>query len=146
VKRVLFDTSILVASVVQDHSQHQRAISWLRKVKQGQVHLVLANHSVVECYSVLTRMPLSPRISPDMAKRLIAENFASIAEIAELPKDEYFDFFKECAERHLSGGIVYDALIFKIALTAKVDSIVTLNPKDFARLSDFSRASIEVVS
>lgn len=33
------------------------------------------------------------------------------------------------------GGIVYDAIIVECALKAKVDEILTINPKDFLRLT-----------
>jgi predicted nucleic acid-binding protein len=37
---------------------------------------------------------------------------------------------------NLSGGIVYDAIIVECALKAKVDEVLTINPKDFLRLTN----------
>ena len=36
---------------------------------------------------------------------------------------------------NFSGGIVYDALIIECALNAKADEIITLNTKDFLKLT-----------
>jgi len=36
----------------------------------------------------------------------------------------------------LIGGIVYDAIIIECALNSKVDEILTLNSKDFLRLTN----------
>lgn len=49
--------------------------------------------------------------------------------------DEYLTLLQDCADQNLSGGIVYVALIFKAALFAKVEHLLTLNYKDFSRLS-----------
>jgi predicted nucleic acid-binding protein len=37
---------------------------------------------------------------------------------------------------NFSGGLVYDAIIVECALKAKVDEILTLNSKDFLRLTN----------
>jgi predicted nucleic acid-binding protein len=36
----------------------------------------------------------------------------------------------------LTGGGIFDALIAQAALKAKVDCLITLNPKDFTRLGE----------
>jgi predicted nucleic acid-binding protein len=133
--RILFDTSILVASMVQTHPKHEGAITWLKKAKTQTFSLVIASHSLVECYSVLTRLPLNPRISPIIARQLITENLKEISEIISLPSNEYFDFIQYCSNQNLSGGIVYDTLIYKTALFSRVDHVLTLNAKDFMRLA-----------
>lgn len=134
-QRILFDTSVLVASMVQSHSKHALAASWVRKVQQGELSLVISSHSLVECYAVLTRLPLSPKISPAVARQLIVENFLEMAEVITLSQKEYFDLLQDCANHNFSGGIVYDALIFKMAIFSEVDHLLTLNYMDFMRFS-----------
>lgn len=133
--RILFDTSVLVASMVQTHPRHESAIAWMQKARRNEISLVVSSHSLLECYAVLTRLPMTPKISPAIAKRLISENLLKVAEIITLPSDEYLALLQDCADQHLSGSIVYDALIFKAAMFSKVQHLLTLNYKDFSRLS-----------
>ncbi|BAY06216.1 PilT protein domain protein [Anabaena cylindrica PCC 7122] len=37
---------------------------------------------------------------------------------------------------NIMGGVIYDALIAQIAIKHNIDQIVTLNAKDFTRLSN----------
>lgn len=133
--RILFDTSVLVASMVQIHPKHELAVAWVQKAHQNKLSLVISSHSLLECYAVLTRLPLTPKISPTIAKQLIEDNFSDLAEIVALPSEVYFTLLQECANQNLSGGIVYDALIFKIALLSQVQHLLTFNTKDFMRFA-----------
>ena len=60
--KVLFDTSVLVASLVAKHPHHQRAMAVIERVLKGSDSAVVAAHALVETYSVLTRLPVTPRI------------------------------------------------------------------------------------
>ena len=50
------------------------------------------------------------------------------------PPTEYKATIKKASELGLSGGIIYDALIAKVAEKAKVERILTLNLKYFRRV------------
>jgi predicted nucleic acid-binding protein len=133
--RILFDTSVLVASMVQTHPRHESAVSWLQRARKKALSSVISSHSLLECYAVLTRLPLSPKISPATARQLISHNLLEIAEVVNLSSTDYFSLLQECANQEFSGGIVYDALIFKVATLSKVQYLLTLNSKDFMRFS-----------
>lgn len=72
--KVLFDTSVLVATLVKPHSAHARAFSWLKKAKSGEIAMIVSSHTLAETYAVLTTLPVSPRITPDISWRLIQED------------------------------------------------------------------------
>lgn len=133
--RLLFDTSILIAAFVSAHSKHSVALPWLQKVKAKKISLVISAHSLAESFSVLTRLPLTPRLSPDVAYYLIRENIEKSAEIIALSTRDYQAVIKGMSEQGLSGGIIYDAITLKAALKANVDKILTFNHRDFIRLS-----------
>ena len=59
--RCFFDTSILVAAVLPNHESHIVAGSWLKAALVGAIHGVISTQWIAEFYSVLTRLPLSPR-------------------------------------------------------------------------------------
>jgi len=50
--KVLLDTSVLVAAMVEAHPHHVRAFPWLQRVKRKEVTAVLACHSLAELYSM----------------------------------------------------------------------------------------------
>lgn len=64
-----FDTSTLVAALVEAHPAHERARAWLDKVRAGLHVGVVAAHTVAELYAILTRLPHRPPITPAEAYR-----------------------------------------------------------------------------
>ncbi len=132
--KVLLDTSVLVAAMVGNHPSHARASPWLQRVKDKKVEGTVAAHSLAELYSVLTSLPVQPRISPGAAWRLIRENILSNFEIVILSKADYLTTLQSLSENQISGGATYDALIAHASVKAKVDRLITLNPDDFRRV------------
>jgi len=132
--KVLFDTSVLVAGMVAPHPMHAKAVSWIRRAKAGEITMFVSCHTLAELYAVLTTLPVSPRISPDMAWRLIHENLEKTANVVPLGPKDYADTLRQMKDSGFSGGIVYDALIFKAALKAGVETLLTLNAADFSRM------------
>lgn len=131
--KVLFDTSILVAAMVEAHPMHERALPWLTRAKAGEFEWVVANHTLAEVYAVLTTLPLKPRISPGTAWRLIHENVETSAKIRSLSLGDCRSTIRKMADLGLSGAVIYDALIAAVAEKSSVDRLLTLNPDDFKR-------------
>lgn len=75
--KILFDTSVLVAAVIEPHPMHTRALPWLKRARAGEFDFFVASHTLAELYAVLTTLPVSPRISPGTAWRLIHENIGT---------------------------------------------------------------------
>jgi predicted nucleic acid-binding protein len=44
--KVLFDTSVLVAALIDSHSNHTRAFPWLLKVKRGEIEGYIGTHTL----------------------------------------------------------------------------------------------------
>jgi predicted nucleic acid-binding protein len=132
--KILFDTSVLVAALIEPHPQHHRAFPWLAKVKAEEFNLAVSAHTIAELYAVLTILPVSPRISPGIAWRLIHESVESVASIVSLTSPEYLSIVRHMSNLGLSGGTIYDALIVKAAQKAGADRILTFNVNDFKRI------------
>jgi predicted nucleic acid-binding protein len=132
--QVLFDTSVLVAALVEVHPMHHRALPWLKRAKQKKLDFFIASHSLAELYAVLTALPLGPRISPGTAWRLIHEDVETVAEIVPLSSSDYSVVVKRMSELGLISGHIYDALIAKAAEKTKVQRLLTLNPDDFKQV------------
>ncbi len=127
---VLFDTSVVVAAVLPQHPSHYPCFIHLQAAKLAQLTGYLSTHSL---YSVLTRMPSQPRISPQDAKRLI-ENNLKYLEAVVLDRADYQAAITQMTALNLPGGGIFDALIAQAALKVSAERLLTLNPKHFTRL------------
>ncbi|MHB8339309.1 MAG: type II toxin-antitoxin system VapC family toxin [Ignavibacteriaceae bacterium] len=134
--KILFDSSVLIAAFVESHPKHKSALSFLMKAKNKEFQLLVSSHTILEIYSVLTSAPFKPKITPMVAKQLIENNIKNIAKTIYLTDEDYFKIVEKMSKSNFSGGIVYDAIVVECALNAKVDEILTLNSKDFLRLTD----------
>ena len=142
--KILFDTSVLVAAVVQPHPMHSRALPWLKRAKAGEYDFVVATHTLAELYAVLTTLPVKPRISSSTAWRLIQENIEGSAKIVSLSPSDYRHTIKRMADFGLNGGIIYDAIIAKVAQKAGIERLMTFNADDFRRVWPEGEAVIYV--
>lgn len=134
-KKVLMDTSILVAAMVTSHPEHARAFTYLRDAKQRKLHGIIAAHSLAEIYAVLTSMPVQPRISPAAAWKLINENLLGIFEVVSLSKSDYISVIQKLSSQQTSGGTIYAALIAQSVIKAAADQLITLNVTDFKKVT-----------
>lgn len=141
--RRLFDTSALVAALVAAHPAHARAVRCFERTLAGRDEPLVSTHSLAELFAVLTRMPTSPRIGPDLARRLIRENFETGAvRLVALEVSDYAAVLDRMTASGIIGGVIYDALIVQAAIKAKAEEIVTLNEADFGRLCEGSAVKI----
>lgn len=132
--RVMLDTSVLVAAMVEAHPAHQRALPWLQRARRKETTALVASHSLAELYAVLTRLPVYPPISPGLAWRLIRDIVLASLEVVPLSEGDYLAVLEHLAETEVTGGATYDALIAHAASKAQVDQLVTLNEQDFRRV------------
>ncbi len=63
--KLFFDTSVLVAAVLEDHEHHQRSFLALSKANRSSAFC--AAHNLVEVYATLTRFPGKQRLSAEQA-------------------------------------------------------------------------------
>lgn len=132
--RVLLDTSTLIAALIETHPFHKPAFKCLEKVGQKNYKGFVSAHSLAELYAILTRLPVKPPILPNEAQELIKDSVISICEIVSLTSDDYNAVIEHLAQLDIIGGAVYDALIMHVASKIQIDSIITLNEKDFKRV------------
>lgn len=130
--RLFFDTSTLVAAMVEGHPSHSAALPWLQRAK-ADTGLVAAR-TLAELYAILTRLPVSPRIPPAMALQLIQSNVLDRCKVVALSGDDYVTLLQHVTSLAIAGGAVYDALLMHTAWIAGVDQVITLNAHDFRRV------------
>lgn len=130
--KVALDTSAIVVGLWRGHPDHARARPW---VLPGEAERTACAHALAEAWSVLTRLPLRPRISAAAAEAMIAQ-LAGTLEVVPVTEDVQRAAIRRCAARGLVGGAVHDALHLVAAEVAGVEAIVTFDARHFERLRD----------
>lgn len=102
------DTSVLVPALIPWHPDHDTA----REAVSRDVTTLTA-HVVLECYSVLTRLPAPHRIPPAAAAEAIS---ALTHPVATLPADAHKDLVVRLSRDGIRGGAIYDALVAATSL------------------------------
>lgn len=128
--RWLADTSVSVPVIIENHPAHEAVTAWLRDRPT-----VLAAHSALETYSVLTRLPGDARLAPADAAAVMAERFG--APIV-LPAKRARRLVDELARLGIAGGAVYDALI---AVTADADGRILVT-RDLRAAATYSLVNV----
>ena len=133
--RVFCDTSVLVAGCVGRHPHFPRARVVLDSIAAGRDEGSISCHSLAETYSALTSLPLSPRILPAEAERILQVNIRSRFRLIALTTAMYLKAVDCCVRRSLPGGKVYDALIAECARKSRCQRLYSLNVEDFRRVA-----------
>jgi predicted nucleic acid-binding protein len=133
--KVLFDTSVLVAALIEGHPQHSTCFPQLKAAESRQIQGVISTHSLAEMYSVMTRLPIQPRVSPIQAQAAIIQ-MTQWLETIPLGLEDYLTAIAQMTSLNLPGGGIFDALIAQAALRANVTRLLTLNPNHFTRLGE----------
>lgn len=126
------DASCMIPFVCSWHENHDRATAEVQyRVKQRE-KLVVAAPALVETYSVLTRLPPPYRLSATVAWTLVESNFVKSVRTISLDSKTYLDLLRDAAARGVAGGRVYDEVIATCAAKARVNTVLTFNPRHFA--------------
>lgn len=132
--RVLVETSCLVALALPAHEHHTATLADLERRRAARQAFVIAAHSLVEAYSVLTRLPPPDRLAPQAAFDLLQSNWGKL-EMVALTAAESWRVLREHAATGVRGGRVYDGYIARCGRKAGVDEILTWNVRHFETAS-----------
>jgi predicted nucleic acid-binding protein len=130
--RILLDTSCLVATVLAWHEHHGVTVEELRRRSRRGETWVVAAHSLVEAYSVLTRLPANRRLAAGEALAVLRANWSE-TETISLNSQEHWAFLQTASDSRIMGGQAYDALLAACARKAGVHVLLTWNEAHFAR-------------
>ena len=95
----------------------------------------MSQHSIAEVYAILTSAPLTPRIHPSEALRILEENLLAHLGIIALQPEDYAEVIREMAAGGWRSGKVYDALLLRCASKRPIDRLYTFNVKEFKALA-----------
>ena len=127
------DSNVVIAGVHANHPRHTLAATWL--IEALATHrLVVAHHSVLEAYAVLTRLPGDLRISPSEARDLLSQTVRANMEIADLASESTWSHLEGLVMSSVAGGRSYDAIVLRVLRSFGVDAVSTFNPAHFRDL------------
>ncbi len=129
--KAFFDSSVLVAAFYGAHVHHEASLAAIATATKKTASC--AAHTLAEVYSVMTRLPVRPRISPEQGL-LFVESIRERFSVVALSEKEYFEVIVAAAERGIGGGKIYDALILRCAEKAKAETIFHLECGRFSSL------------
>jgi predicted nucleic acid-binding protein len=127
------DTSVIVAAVHANHPRNNETVQWLNSAFDRH-EIVIAHHSVLESYAVLTRLPGQYRLSATEAWTVLTETVKKNTSLAKFSGSWIWSIVDTMAQIPVSGGAAYDFLIARTLIKAGVDCIATYNTADFRRL------------
>ena len=106
--RETVDTSVLVPALLSWHPKHD-----LVRTRAKHVRVVPA-HTILECFSVLTRLPSPDRLAPSAAADAVAA--IDLEPLGLAPSDQR-EMINALATAGIGGGAVFDGLIGATART-----------------------------
>lgn len=135
------DTSLVIAALLAWHEAHPPAFAALTAaLEEGE--LLLPISSLIECYSVLTRLPAPHRLSPGDAAGLLESALRGNGHVVGLRAGAAWGFVAALDRESVRGGATYDRRILEEARAAGAERLLTLNGNDFRR---FPADRLEVV-
>ncbi|MEO8196178.1 MAG: PIN domain-containing protein [Thermoanaerobaculia bacterium] len=135
------DTSVVVAALLSWHEAHPPAFAALSAAAEDG-ELLLPISALIECYSVLTRLPAAHRLSPGDAAGLLASALQETGRVVGIRTGAAWGFLSALVREDVRGGATYDRRILAEAHAAGAERLLTLNGGDFRR---FALDHLEVV-
>lgn len=122
----LLDTSVVVASLDPDEPHHAACD---RLISAGDHRLYV--HALAETFSILTGGRQGRRLSAAATSRLLSESVLPFVHAVTLTGKEVMAALAECEARGVRGGAVYDLLHLTAARKSNVDTLITLDVRNF---------------
>jgi predicted nucleic acid-binding protein len=128
------DSSVLIAGVHANHPHHAVAAAWL--IQNIPLHdLMVAHHSILESYAVLTRLPGELRLNGAEAKQLLESTIRTNMKVAEFHASSIWDCIDSMVLHSAIGGHSYDVFSAEILSRSGAEAIATFNDRHFSEFA-----------
>ena len=133
--KACFDTSALVAALLEQHPYHAQAFPRLHAVHHGKLEGIITTHALAELFATLTALPLKPRLPPADVRRMLQHSVVGRFKVIQLTAKHYQDALALTVLQGLSSGAIYDALHLVGARSCGCDELLTFNLRHFHTLA-----------
>ncbi len=138
--RIGIDSSVIIAAVHANHPLHPVSSGWLSSSLERH-ELIVAHHSLLEAYAVLTRLPGDLKVSPTEARDILRGTVHDNMKIAGFQGSRVWEIIESISGIPAIGGQAYDAFIMEIIKRNNVDAFATFNSSHFKNL----RSGIKII-
>jgi predicted nucleic acid-binding protein len=122
----------MVAAFWRDHTGHDASLRVFAEASRETGSCGI--HSLAEAYATMTALPVRPALAPEQVFLFVQQISERLTPIS-LDETEYLGAIRGLADRGLSSGRVYDALLLACARKAKAETIYTWDLKHFRHLA-----------
>lgn len=120
------DANVLIASLLPSHTHFQRSAARVEELLARGERFLIPGSAVRECYSVLTRLPASVRLSPRDAFAVIESTVRPPASILDTTLKTW-PLLEWASRAGIVSGQIHDAHIAHIAAAAGATTLLTWN-------------------
>ncbi len=128
---IALDSSVLVAGLCAWHTHHRESAAVLAQSPPG--GFLVASHSLLETFAVLTRLPPGQRLSPRSVVTLLEALQPRLTVVA--PTFDPWMLLKQALSQGTTGGQTYDLLIATTVAQAGATTLLTWNIRHFRQIN-----------
>lgn len=132
--KVALDTSFIVDLFIPRALRHQATLASYERLRSEGDEFVVADHALIEAFSVLSRSPEPYRIPPETALSVMREHFGHLLP-ASLASGYSWEVLRHTLARGHWGGRVHDAEIAMASFQAGARLLLTWNLRDFLTIA-----------
>ena len=122
-----FDSSALVAAMVEEEEHHEAALRDLADTSDG----VTSTHALAETFATLTSGRADIQLSPNDALKIMEANVVRRLEVMDLTLSDYRRAMQSSQSAGARGGAIYDMIHLQAARRCRAKRILTLNLRHF---------------
>ena len=138
---VFCDTTVFVAASLQAHPHYSTAKATLERICLGTDAGFTSGHCLAETFSVLSRIPTSPKLTARDVLAILETNIIAHFNLLVLESADYPQVVRDLGGKGLGGGRIYDFLHLTAARKHTLDRIYTFNDAEWKKLApDLERA------
>lgn len=125
--KTYFDSSALVAAMVETEAHYAEALAALADVADG----FTSTHAIAETFATLTGGRMETQLTPNEAMQFIDTNVVKRLSILELSLDDYEQAIVRSQAVGARGGAIFDMLHLEAARRGNARRIFTINLRHF---------------
>jgi predicted nucleic acid-binding protein len=138
--KVYFDSSVLVAAMVEEEEHHSAALKALAETEEG----FTATHALAETFATFTSGRLDIQMAPNEAMHILDANVVHRLEVVELSLADYLQAMQSSQKAGARGGAIFDMLHLQAARRGRADRILTINVRHFQTFAPDLKSAISL--
>jgi predicted nucleic acid-binding protein len=138
--KTYFDSSALIAAMVQEEEHHAAAFKALVDATAG----FTSTHALAEIFATLTGGRLDFQLAPNDAFHVIDTNIGHRIRVTELSLGDYRQAMQRSHASGARGGAVFDMLHLEAARRGQAERILTINVRHFQTFAPDIRGIISL--